>query len=463
MGLRAPGCTWTGPWCAHGLARGWLCLGGACAHGLAHGWLRLGGPWPSLGGAWAGAWHSKSFCKEHTTFVGSDSKAAVKKTKPVLREWQSTCGHVKVCEWSHYPVAKNNKLKKHAILAWCFSCRGTGSRATDAVPMGVGTHTHTCLHSICFFFLIGVHRLSHWHASFHTHSLYMVHSASNSRPHWHCLVLLLASAPSKQKKRTGVLNMFFGLHFVCINCVLPLKQNLLAWSSFCKFLSFMSCIASPKQQKQNAPAHWLFPCNMFSVHIPFCTAHTGTDWAKHIGAVLFCFTTQLYIMQCLCTPFFKHLILLLTRSSFAHAAELHIAFPNGFYSSYLTSGRFKSYSFFIFGSSSCNVRVLFLLLCAVLCRLGTFICTLCALVISLYVMPRYRCMYSPRSQVEFYREVLWKHACWSAASKYLIASGLRSIGKCSVARSCPDIQERMLQERRAMHFCCIDTDKDLSD
>ena len=159
--------------------------------------------------------------------------------------------------------------------------------------------------NIYLFFLIVVYRLSHWHTSFHTHThtfwLYMVHSASHAKTHCHSFVLLHASAlhsdlvhcsiKARKTKHTGTLNMlyFFCIHFVFINCVLPLKQNLLARPSFSKFISFMSCIALPKQQKQNARAHWLFSCNIFSVHIPFGAAHSGTDWAKHIGTVLFCF------------------------------------------------------------------------------------------------------------------------------------------------------------------------------
>ena len=196
-----------------------------------------------------------------------------------------------------------------------------GSRATDAVPMGVGIHTHVSTQYILF--------LSYWCISLvalarkfpHTLWLYMFHSASNSKTHWHSLVLLHASAlhsallhQSKKNKTHWQTEhvVFFGIqHFVFTNCVLPSKQNLLAPPSFSKFLSIMSCIAPPKQQQENAPAHWLFPCNIFSVHIPSCTAHTGTDWAKRIGTVLFCFITQRYIMQCLCAPFFRHLILLL--------------------------------------------------------------------------------------------------------------------------------------------------------
>ena len=144
------------------------------------------------------------------------------------------------------------------------SCHGrcaTGSRYPH-------THTHVSILNIYCFFLIVVYRLSHWHASFHTHThtfwLYMVHSASNAKTHWHSFVLLHASAlhsallhQSKKNKTHWHTEhvAFFCIHSVFINCVLPLKQNLLARPSFSKFLSFMSCIASPKQQKQNARAH----------------------------------------------------------------------------------------------------------------------------------------------------------------------------------------------------------------
>ena len=73
--------------------------------------------------------------------------------------------------------------------SWCFSCRGTWSRATDAAPMGVGIHTHV---STQYMFV-----LSFWCISlialapkfWHTLWLYMVHSASNSKTHWRSVLL----------------------------------------------------------------------------------------------------------------------------------------------------------------------------------------------------------------------------------------------------------------------------------
>ena len=138
------------------------------------------------------------------------------------------------------------------------------------MPLGVGIHTHThmsvySIYIVSFLLLYIAYRTG-TQVSTHTHTfwLYMVHSASNAKTHWHSFVLLHASAlhsallhQSKKNKTHWHTEhvAFFCIHSVFINCVLPLKQNLLARPSFSKFLSFMSCIASPKQQKQNARAH----------------------------------------------------------------------------------------------------------------------------------------------------------------------------------------------------------------
>ena len=120
----------------------------------------------------------------------------------------------------------------YILGTWPFSCRGTSSRATGAVPLGVGIHTHVSTQYICFF-LIVVYRLSHWHASFHTHTfwLYMVHSASNAKTHWHSFVLLHASA----------------LHSALLHQ--SRKQNGLAHWTCCIFLVYILF-------SQNVCYHW---------------------------------------------------------------------------------------------------------------------------------------------------------------------------------------------------------------
>ena len=115
-------------------------------------------------------------------------------------------------------------------------------------------HTHVCTQYVFSFLLVYIAYRIGTQVFTHTRFTWFIVLGTVL----FCCVLQLyivhCSIKARKTKCTGALNMFFCLHFVCIN-VLPLKQNLLARPSFYKFLSFMPCIASPKQQKQNAPAH----------------------------------------------------------------------------------------------------------------------------------------------------------------------------------------------------------------
>ena len=95
--------------------------------------------------------------------------------------------------------------------------------------------------NIYLFFLIVVYRLSHWHASFHTHFgfTWFIVLAMQKRTVTalfccmlqlyivHCLI------KARKTKHTGTLNMlyFFGVHFLA-NLLQPYKQNVLAQPCF---------------------------------------------------------------------------------------------------------------------------------------------------------------------------------------------------------------------------------------
>ena len=63
-------------------------------------------------------------------------------------------GHHLLHHHRHYYQHSHAWGAWEVCVIWCFSCRGTWSRATDAVPMGVGTHTHVCTQYVFF--------LSYW-------------------------------------------------------------------------------------------------------------------------------------------------------------------------------------------------------------------------------------------------------------------------------------------------------------
>ena len=132
------------------------------------------------------------------------------------------------------------------------------------MPPGVGIHTHVSTQYIyiVYFLLLYIAYRTGTLVSTHTHFGFTWFIVLAMQKHIG-FVLLHASALHsallhQSKKNTTHWHTehvaFFCIHFVFINCVLPLKQNLLARPSFSKFLSFMSCIASPKQ-KQNGHAH----------------------------------------------------------------------------------------------------------------------------------------------------------------------------------------------------------------
>ena len=195
---------------------------------------------------------------------------------------------------SHYHLWYTH-ISIYILGAWPFSCRGTWSRATHAVPLGVGIHTHVST-QFMFLFLSVVYRLSHWHASFHTHThIEMVRRANHAKTHCHSF-----NSPPKQERteRTGTLNMLYVFLCTCF------------WQSLCNHTN-TTCMGTALF----LPASALYPAlphqsnkskmhrhkdkihAMFCVHVLFCKAHASTDWAKRIGTVMFYCMPQRFKMQ----------------------------------------------------------------------------------------------------------------------------------------------------------------------
>ena len=142
-------------------------------------------------------------------------------------------------------VGRKGFVDQWILGAWPFSCRGAWSRATHAVPLGVGIHTHVCT-QFMFFFLSVVYRLSHWHASFRTHThIEMVRRASHAKTHCHSL------------------------------------QN---------------AILHQSKKEQNALAHWT--CCMFFVNLFLAKLVQPYKYNMHWHSLVF-YQPQLYILPCL--------------------------------------------------------------------------------------------------------------------------------------------------------------------
>ena len=145
---------------------------------------------------------------------------------------------------------------------WPFSCRGTWSRATHAVPLGVGIHTWHVSTQFMFFFLSVVYRLSHWHASFHTHTLKWFVVLAMQK---HIVTAYKMQFSTKARKNR---THWHTEHVVCFLCTCFWQSSCnhtnttcIGTALFSTSLSFISCLASPKQQKQNAQAQRQNPCN----------------------------------------------------------------------------------------------------------------------------------------------------------------------------------------------------------
>ena len=156
-----------------------------------------------------------------------------------------------------------------------------------------------------FFFLSVVYRLLHWHASFRTHT------------HTHTLKWFVVLA--MRKRIVTAYKMQFSTkarknrthwhteHVVCFlwTCFWQSSCNhtnttCIGTALFSTSLSFISCLASPKQQKQNAQAQRQNPCIVLCTCSFICKAHASTDWAKRIGTVMFYCMPQLY--KCISPP-----------------------------------------------------------------------------------------------------------------------------------------------------------------
>ena len=191
------------------------------------------------------------------------------------------------------------------MYTWPFSCRGTWSRATDAVPLGIGLHTHVSTQyivvlSYCCISLVALARKFP-----HTFWLYMYHSASHAKTHCHTLVLLHASAlhictasikARKNKAHWHTEHVVFLLvHFFWqTSCD---HTNKTYWHSLVFYmhqLYILPCLTKATKAKCTGTKAKSMQC---FVYMFFFKAHASIDWAKRIGTVMFYCMPQIYKMH----------------------------------------------------------------------------------------------------------------------------------------------------------------------
>ena len=252
---------------------------------------------------------------------------------------------------SHYHLWYTH-ISIYILGAWPFSCRGTWSRATHAVPLGVGIHTHVST-QFMFLFLSVVYRLSHWHASFHTHThtlkwfvvltmqkrivtasiLHQSKKEQNALAHWTCcmffcvlvfgkacatiqiqhawaqpcfyqpqLYILPCLTKATKAKCTGTktksMQCFVYMFFFVKLMLVLIEQNALAQSCFTACLSVSKCNSPPKQERteRTGTLNMLY---VFLCILVFGKACATIQIIQHAWAQPCFYQPQLYILPCL--------------------------------------------------------------------------------------------------------------------------------------------------------------------